>query len=68
MLQGANSKLESKEGHTARVLALKANHRMVVSLLDNAQYVHSYAEGEGEGLTVRCEGGAYNEVRGRSSQ
>lgn len=28
------------------MLALKANHMMVVSLLDNAQYVHSYAEGE----------------------
>ena len=46
LVQGANAKLEGKEGHTARMLALKANHMMVVSLLDNAQYVHSYAEGE----------------------
>ena len=47
--QGANSKLEDKEGHTARYLALKGNHMMVVSLLDNAQYVNSYTEGEWAG-------------------
>ena len=42
-LQNANVKAKTKDGHTARSLALKYNQMMIVSLVDNAQYVQNYA-------------------------
>jgi ankyrin repeat protein len=39
----ANVKAKTKDGHTARSLALKYNQMMIVSLVDNAQYVQNYA-------------------------
>ena len=41
--QNANVKAKTNDGYTARTLALKYNQMMIVSLVDNAQYVQNYA-------------------------